>query len=96
MKTAEAGDGADAAFVEYTVRIHTDGRHERFARLIVTDTDGQQRSGPSRPTGELGRFTERALAEALGLPRPDRGRRVAIDARDEEPARREGKRRRSA
>lgn len=96
MKTAEAGGSAQAAFVEYTVRVHIDGRRERFARLIIADADGQLRMGPSRPVGELGRFTERALAEALGLPRRDRGRRVAIDARDDEPARREGKRRRSA
>jgi hypothetical protein len=42
-----------AACVEFTFRVHSDGRRERLAVVLVRDRDGIYRPGPRRPTGDL-------------------------------------------
>jgi hypothetical protein len=55
--------------------VHTNGRRERFARVIVVDERGRPTIAPTRPTGALGAFVADALREQVGL------RRVPIDER---------------
>ncbi len=61
-----------AACVEFTFRVHSDGRRERFATVLVRDPDGIYRPGPRRPTGDLARFVSRAIGEAMAELAPRR------------------------
>ncbi len=45
-----------AACVEFTFRVHSDGRRQRLAVVLVRGEDGVYRPGPRRPTGDLARF----------------------------------------
>jgi hypothetical protein len=54
-----------AACVEFTFRVHSDGRRERLATVLVLDRDGIYRPGPRRPTGDLARFVAKAIGEAM-------------------------------
>jgi hypothetical protein len=60
--------------VEFVYRVYDDGSHERFATVLVRSSDGELVRGPTRPTGQLGRFAARAVAD---------WRRVVIDQRGE-------------
>jgi hypothetical protein len=53
------------ACVEFTFRIHSDGRQERFATVLIADGDGNLRPGPRQPQGELRRFVAGAVGEAM-------------------------------
>lgn len=61
-----------AACVEFTFRIHSDGRRERLAVVLVRGADGVYRPGPRRPAGDLGRFVSRAIGEAMEELSPQR------------------------
>jgi hypothetical protein len=69
-----------AACVEFTFRVHSDGRRERLAVVLVRDEDGIYRPGPRRPTGDLARFVSKAIGEAMEelSPRRRANRRHAI------------------
>ena len=54
-----------AACVEFTFRVHSDGRRDRRATVLVRDRDGIYRRGPRRPTGDLRRFVAKAVGEAM-------------------------------
>ncbi|MGP0048836.1 MAG: hypothetical protein ACLPZR_08325 [Solirubrobacteraceae bacterium] len=54
-----------AACVEFTFRVHSDGRRERLAVVLVRGEDGVYRPGPRRPTGDLARFVAKAIGEAM-------------------------------
>jgi hypothetical protein len=54
-----------AACVEFTFRVHSDGRRERFATVLVRNEDGIYRPGPKRPRGDLARFISRAVGLAM-------------------------------
>lgn len=53
-----------AACVEFTFRVHSDGRRERFATVLVRDRDGIYRPA-RRPTGDLAHFVGKAIGEAM-------------------------------
>jgi hypothetical protein len=69
-----------AACVEFTFRVHSDGRRERLAVVLVRGEDGVYRPGPRRPSGDLARFVARAIGEAMEELSPRRriNRRQAI------------------
>ena len=69
-----------AACVEFTFRVHSDGRRERLAVVLVRDRNGIYRPGPRRPTGDLARFASKAIEEAMEelSPRRRANRRHAI------------------
>jgi hypothetical protein len=69
-----------AACVEFTFRVHSDGRRERLAVVLVRGEDGVYRPGPRRPSGDLARFVARAIGEAMEelSPRRRTNRRQAI------------------
>jgi hypothetical protein len=69
-----------AACVEFTFRIHSDGRRERLAVVLVRGRDGIYRPGPRRPSGDLARFVSRAIGEAMEelSPRKRPNRRDAV------------------
>lgn len=71
-----------AACVEFTFRVHSDGRRERFATVLVRDRDGIYRPGPRRPSGDLARFVAKAVGEAMEelSPRKRVNRRDAVSA----------------
>jgi hypothetical protein len=81
-----------AACVEFTFRVHSDGRRERLAAVFVREGDGVYRPGPIRPTGDLARFVARAIGEAteeLSLRRrPGRQADVSAAGREGRRARR--------
>ncbi len=54
-----------AACVEFTFRVHSDGRRERLAVVLVRGTDGVWRPGPRQPHGDLARFVRKAVGEAM-------------------------------
>jgi|GEM_PF-6697218 len=54
-----------AACVEFTFRVHSDGRRERLAVVLVRTDDGIYRPGPRHPSGDLARFVSRAIGEAM-------------------------------
>jgi hypothetical protein len=62
-----------AACVEFTFRVHSDGRRERRAVELVRGKDGVYRPGPRRPTGDLARIVSRAIGEAMEELSPRRG-----------------------
>jgi len=76
-----------AACVEFTFRVHSDGRRERMATVLVRDRDGIYRPGPRHPTGDLARFVARAIGEAMEelSPRKRINRRDAVTAPDRRP-----------
>jgi hypothetical protein len=51
--------------VEFTFRVHSDGRRERLATVLVKDEDGVYRPGPRNPQGDLARFVADAVGEAM-------------------------------
>jgi hypothetical protein len=53
------------ACVEFTFRVHSDGRQERFATVLIADDEGSLRAGPRQPEGELRRFVAGAVSEAM-------------------------------
>ena len=69
-----------AACVEFTLRVHSDGRRERLAVILVRGEDGIWRPGPRQPTGDLARFVATAIGEAMEelSPRRRPNRRHAI------------------
>lgn len=62
----------EGGYVEFVHRVHTDGREERFARVISLDAEGRPVLGPRRPTGALREFVLEAVRRHTAL------RRVAI------------------
>lgn len=54
-----------AACVEFTFRVHSDGRRERLAVVLIRGRDGIWRPGPRQPTGDLARFVATAICEAM-------------------------------
>jgi hypothetical protein len=56
---------SSAACVEFTFRVHSDGRRERFATVLIRDRDGVYRPGPRRPQGDLAGFVAKAIGEAM-------------------------------
>lgn len=78
-----------AACVEFTFRVHSDGRRERLATVLVRDSDGIYRPGPRRPTGDLAGFVAKAVGEAMEelSPRKRVNRRDAVSAPGASPSR---------
>lgn len=76
-----------AACVEFTFRVHSDGRRERLAAVLVRDRDGIYRPGPRRPSGDLARFAAQAVAEAMEelAPRKRANRLHALTAPERRP-----------
>jgi hypothetical protein len=68
------------ACVELTFRVHSDGRRERLAVVLVRGQDGIWRPGPRQPTGDLARFVTKAISEAMEelSPRKRANRRHSI------------------
>lgn len=60
-----------AVCVEFTFRVHSDGRRERLAVVLVRGRDGIWRPGPRQPTGDLARFVAKAIGEAMDELSPD-------------------------
>jgi hypothetical protein len=83
-----------AACVEFTFRVHSDGRRERLAAVLVRDPDGIYRPGPRRPTGDLAVFVRRAIGEAMEelSPRRRANREHAITSRERRADRERGMR----
>jgi len=77
-----------AACVEFTFRVHSDGRRERFATLLVRDRDGIYRPAVRRPSGDLAAFAAKAIGQAMEELSPRRrvNRRDALLA-ERRPAR---------
>jgi len=50
-----------AACVEFTLRVHSDGRRECLAIVLARGEDGVYCPGPRRPTGDLARFVSEAI-----------------------------------
>ena len=50
--------------VEFKFRVYSDGRRERHAVVLLRGQDGVYRPGPSRPSGDLGRFVRTVIDEA--------------------------------
>lgn len=71
---------SSAVCVEFTFRVHSDGRRERFATVLVRDRDGIYRPGPRRPSGDLAAFVARAVGQAIEelSPRKRVNRRDAV------------------
>jgi hypothetical protein len=65
MMYSEDHRDSTAACVEFTFRVHSDGRRERFATVLVRDRDGIYRPGPRRPRGDLARFISKAVGLAM-------------------------------
>ena len=78
-----------AACVEFTFRVHSDGRRERLAAVLVRGTDGIYRPERRRPTGDLAIFVAKAIGEAMEELSPKRriNRQDAITGRDRFPIR---------
>lgn len=77
---SEAHQDATAAWVEFTYRVHSDGRPERLAVVLVGGKNGIWRPGARQPTGDLARFVAKAIGEAMEelSPRRRANRRHAI------------------
>ena len=71
--------GVEDACVDFTYRVYSDGRRERFATVYAVDHDGALKRGSRRPTGPLGRFVADAISEVVEM---TNRRRVAIDPRE--------------
>lgn len=68
-----------AACVEFTFRVHSNGRRERLAVVLVRGRDGVYRPGRGKPSGDLARFVlkrsvrrwksyRRVIVPTVGMP----------------------------
>lgn len=73
-----------AACVEFTFRVHSDGRRERLAAVLVRGGDGIYRPASRRISGDLGRFVAKAIGEGMEelSPRRRPNRRHAFEPQD--------------
>ena len=71
--------GVEDACVDFTYRVYSDGRRERFATVYAVGRDGTLKRGSRRPTGPLGRFVADAISEVVEMTNP---RRVVIEPRE--------------
>lgn len=79
------------AYVEFVMRVHADGRRERYATVHAVGCDGSPVAVTGPLSGQLAVFAREAVRSYLEEqrePERDQRRRVAIDPRAFDPARR--------
>lgn len=72
------------AYVEFVVRVHADGRRERYATVHAVSPDGSPVRVTGPLSGQTAAFARDAVRTFLDEQRPpegDKHRRVAIDPR---------------